>query len=255
MAGANLVGRPCQPSNPPPKQYKPPILTKVNPYGNLKQSNIQTKITNPCCRVGTPAYVTSYNQISTSIGKPTMTLLTGKLHPTLQKNTVKHEIKMVLNINTNNKNQQALTNPHPIKSIPIVNHHLETTQKIIPNNSLSHDQANGRHTINSNNKPRRTCTPPTHLSISPRSPPRTPQSTIRKIQPITTTHLSSSHPPHTHTHHSPAPPNPINHRRSPNPVNQLTDLDPSTNMMTTATQATLPKETALPNEPPTIKQL
>jgi len=87
MAGPTMAGRPCQPTNPPPKRYKPPILTKARPQGDLQQRDIQTKISSPYCGAGTDSYATSYRQISTNIGKPTMTLITGTTYPTLQQNT------------------------------------------------------------------------------------------------------------------------------------------------------------------------
>jgi len=115
MAGPTLAGRPCQPTNPPPKRYKPPILTKVKPHGNVQQCNIQTKISSPYCGAGTVGHAASYRQFSTSIQKPTMTLTTSTSHPTLQKNIVQYETKMGSNIIaiTNNTNQPAPDNPHP----------------------------------------------------------------------------------------------------------------------------------------------
>jgi len=68
-------------------------------------------------------------------------------------------------------------------------------------------------------------------------------------------HSSSLHPLHSLTHHSPAPPNPIHHRQSLKPVSKLNELDPSMTMMTKATHAILPHETALPTKPPTIKTI
>jgi len=82
MAGLATAGRLCQPTNPPPKRYKPPIMTKVKQYGNLQRYNINPKITDPCCGAGTYSYVATYGHKLTNTRKPTMTPPTDQPCPT-----------------------------------------------------------------------------------------------------------------------------------------------------------------------------
>jgi len=120
-----MAGRPCQPTNPPPKRYKPPILAKARPHGDLQQRNIQTKISNPTRGAGTNSYAASYRQISTNIGKPTMTRITGSTYPTtLQQNTHQvikdqQELKNYAATLTNVKsNTRPLSSPLPTNHNP-----------------------------------------------------------------------------------------------------------------------------------------
>jgi len=80
-----MAGRLCQPTNPPPKCYKPPIMTKVQQYGNLQQYKINPKITGPCCGAGTSSYVATYSHNLTNTRKPTMTPPTDQPCTTLPK--------------------------------------------------------------------------------------------------------------------------------------------------------------------------
>jgi len=77
MAGLATAGRPCQPTNPPPKRYKPPIMTKAQQYGNMQQQKINPKIPGPCCGASTHSHVASYSNNSTNTRKPTMTPLSA----------------------------------------------------------------------------------------------------------------------------------------------------------------------------------
>jgi len=257
-----MASRPCQPTNPPPKQYKPPILTKANPHSNLQQCNTQTKIASPYCRAGTDGYAASYRQISTSIGKPTMTLTTGTSHPTLQKNTVKYETKTVLNkiSVTSNTTQPAPTNPCYVKPLPAVNHHLEATQMTIPSNSLFYDPASSRHTIKTDNKTRSTGTHPTHLPSHSLSPSRHPQCSIRNNHPINNTHPSSLHPSNSYTYRSPSHAsttlNPTCQCQSLDQADKLNNVNPSSTTTSTVTQTTaLPTVTAIHPDPSTTPLL
>jgi len=85
MAGLATAGRLCQPTNPPPKCYKLPIMTKAQQYGNLQQYKIDPKITGPCCGAGTSSYVATYSHNLTNTRKPTMTPPTDRPRPTLTK--------------------------------------------------------------------------------------------------------------------------------------------------------------------------
>jgi len=119
MAGLTMAGRPCPPTNPPPKRYKPPIMRKVQPHGNPQQQNTQQKIDDPTYGAGTPVYAAPYSQKSTTTRHPTMTHPTGNSHPTLPKNKVQHETKMASN--TINSKQ-----PSPIQyppKLPVVIKH------------------------------------------------------------------------------------------------------------------------------------
>jgi len=44
MVALAMAGWPCQPSNPPPKWYKPPILSKAQHQSQLQQQNINQKM-------------------------------------------------------------------------------------------------------------------------------------------------------------------------------------------------------------------
>jgi len=134
-----MAGRPCQPTNPPPKQYKPPIMRKSQSNGNSNQYNTHQKIDNPNCGAGTHGYAASYRQILTNTRHPTMTPPTGTSHPMLPKNIMKHNTKKGSNIITTNiiipkptptntqplplpagKNNQNLTNqPHKTNYNPL----------------------------------------------------------------------------------------------------------------------------------------
>jgi len=75
MAGLATASKPCQPTNPPPKHYKPPILIKAQQHGNLQQHNINPKIMGPSCSASTQSHVATYSDKSTNTRKPTMTPL------------------------------------------------------------------------------------------------------------------------------------------------------------------------------------
>jgi len=90
MAGPTTAGRPCQPTNPPPKRYKPPKMTKSQQSGNPQQQYIDPKIIDSHCGASTKCYVTTYGHNSTRTKKPTMILPnTGPLHM-IQKNQEKY---------------------------------------------------------------------------------------------------------------------------------------------------------------------
>jgi len=223
MAGLTMAGKP---TNPPPRQYKLPILTKAQPHGNLQQNDIQTKIANPPCGTSTAGYAVFYRPISTNKRKPTMTLTTSISHPTLQKNIVKYETKMVFNNSTIQPitSKQVPTDPCSAKALPVINQQLATTQTIIPTNKLPSGPDNGCHTIKISNKTRSNSKHPNHLFLSPLSPPRNPKSTTSKYQPPILTRRSSLHPSKLHNHcssgYSSTLPNPVQHSKSfPPPIN------------------------------------
>jgi len=192
-----LAGKPCQPTNPPPKQYKPPILTKARPHGNFQQSDIQTKISSPYCRAGTNSYAASYRQISTNIGKPTMTLITSTTHPMLQQNTVKYQTEMVSNKITTATITLQPVSPKPCsnKPLPAVHHHWEITQMTAPTNPLPYESVNRRNTIKSDHATKSTSMMyPTHISFPSLSPSRNPHHSISQNQSINPRHSSAINP-------------------------------------------------------------
>ncbi len=95
MAGLATAGRPCQPTNPPPKRYKPPKLTQAKQNGNEQRHYIDPKIIDPCCGASTHSYVATYSHNSTDTKKPTMTPPTNDQHPTPSKNNKKYATKKV----------------------------------------------------------------------------------------------------------------------------------------------------------------
>jgi len=186
MAGPTMAGRPCQPTNPPPKRYKPPILTKARPPGNLPQRDIQTKISSPYCGAGTNSYAASYRQFSTKLGKPTMTPITRTTHPTLQQNTVKYKPKMFSKkiTTTTTISTTAPTKPYSDKPLPAIHHHRETTQMTKPTNPLPYNSVDGRYTIKTDTATKRTGTHPAPTSFPALAPSRNPNCSTSKNHPI-----------------------------------------------------------------------
>jgi len=168
MAGLATAGRPCQPTNPPPKRYKPPIMTKAQQYGNMQQQKINPKIPGPCCGASTHSHVASYSNNLTNTRKPTMTPPIGRPHPTLQKNDEQYAPVTVFKnaIITTDTPTQAPTTRHPVNPLS-VNSNKETNP---------HDRPNGPP-----NCPRIPYRPPkltkntSHTILKPPSTSKTPQ--------------------------------------------------------------------------------
>jgi len=147
MAGLTAAARPCQPTNPPPKRYKPPIMTKAQPQGNPQEHNMCKKINDPTCGAGTPGYAASYRHILSSTRHSTMTLPTGTPNPTLQQNTAEHATNLA--VNTIITSTQASTVPHHLKLHTVVTHKMEKNQLTSHRKPLS--PINGRNTTPATN--------------------------------------------------------------------------------------------------------
>ena len=154
MAGPTTAGRPCQPTNPPPKRYKHPKVTKSQQYGNPQQQYIDPKIIDPRCIASTQCYVANYGHNSTRIKKPTMSPPTNDPHPTLQKNQEKYVPEIVFknftltstdkltestslppaaNLLSDNRKQETPKPPTKTNSLPATNAKDHTPPKIEPN--------------------------------------------------------------------------------------------------------------------------
>jgi len=256
-----MAGRPCQPTNPPPKRYKPPHLTTVTkerPHGNLQQRDIQTKISSPYCGAGTDNYAASYRQMSTNIGKPTMTPITGTTHATLQQNTVKYKPKRISNkITTTITTLKSVSlKPCSDKPLPAIHHHRDTTQTTIPTNLLPSDSANGRYTRKTDNATKSTGTHSAHIPFPSRFLTRNPHCSTSKKQTIDPVHPSVLQP----SKHSPSYnltltlSNSTRLCQSLHSDNEL-NLDPTTNTSSKAAQNTYYAEAAHHNEPLITKLL
>ena len=151
MAGPTTAGRPCQPTNPPPKRYKPPKMTKSQQSGNPQQQYIDPKIIDPRCIASTQCYVANYGHNSTRIKKPTMSPPTNDPHPTLQKNQEKYVPEIVFknftltstdkltestslppaaNLLSDNRKQETPKPPTKINSLPATHAKDHTPPKI-----------------------------------------------------------------------------------------------------------------------------
>jgi len=145
MVGLAMAGRHCQPTNPPPKHYKPPIMTKAQQYGNLQQYNTNPKIAGPCCRAGTSSYVAIYSHNLTNTRKPTMTPPTDKPCPMLPKSDVQHATDTVSKkfIIGNANSMTASPTPQSAKQL-LVNRYQETPQTPQQTTSLSSKPAKAK---------------------------------------------------------------------------------------------------------------
>jgi len=121
MAGLATAGRLCQPTNPPPKRYKPPLMTKAKQNGNLQRYNINAKISDPCCGASTYNHVAIYSHNSTNPRKPTMTSPKDGLYPTLSKNGEKYATETVSmnDIIRNDNSMQGPTTLQPTNQLPV----------------------------------------------------------------------------------------------------------------------------------------
>jgi len=138
MAGLATAGRLCQPTNPPPKRYKPPMMTKSQQYGNLQRYKINPKITGPCCGAGTSSYVATYSHNLTNTRKPTMTPPADRPSPTLPKSGEQYANKTAsrkIMIRTAHS-MTAPPTPRSANQLP-VNHHPPSA------NHNPHDRPNG----------------------------------------------------------------------------------------------------------------
>jgi len=120
-----MAGRPCQPTNPPPKRYKPPKLTKAKQNGNEQRQYINPKIIDPCCGASTYSYVATYSHNPTNTTKPTMTPPTNNPHPMPSKNNKKYATEMILKQFTNRKDDLTKASPTPYADNPLMDNRTQ----------------------------------------------------------------------------------------------------------------------------------
>ncbi len=198
-----MAGRPCPPTNPPPKRYKPPIMRKVQPHGNPQQQNTQQKIDDPTYGAGTPVYVAPYSQKSTTTRHPTMTHPTGNSHPTLPKNKVQeHETRMA----SNTINLKQPSPIHPVKLPAVVKHPMETNRSITQSKFQPLGPNNKRTTIQQTDTDitKTIGMRPINRSIDPPSLPENPKCDTRNNQPITRPSPTPPQPAHPCSHCKPS---------------------------------------------------
>jgi len=154
MAGPTTAGRPCQPTNPPPKRYTPPNMTKSKQYGNLQRQYIDPKIIDSRCGASTQSYVATYGHNSTCTTKPTTTLSTNGPHHTLPKNQEKYATETVFKSFTTSttKFTKESTSPHAANPLSD-NRKQETPKPPTKTNSPTATHAKDHTPPNIENKP------------------------------------------------------------------------------------------------------
>ncbi len=198
-----MAGRPCQPTNPPPKCYKPSLSTKSRQSRSLQHHDINPKITSPYYGAGTQSHVATYSHNLTNTRKPTMTPPTISAYPTLSKNTKQNAIKIVFKkfiIRNANSPMQAPTTPSQVDQLPV------NCNKATPTTAKQTTSSIPTPTPNDippkiENHPRTTGQPKTEQTIIHSTPPCPSNRNIRKNLPTNQPNPNAHLPSKLNEHH------------------------------------------------------
>jgi len=258
MVGLTTARWPCQPTNPPPKRYKPPSMTRGRSHSIQQQHNIHQKITGHYCGASTFGYTEAYGQFSTNTGNPTMTPPNGTSQPTLHTNIEKNEHQLVSNTTTNITTiQKVKAFTRPVAITAVVSHKTEPSQLTTQTSPPPLSHINGRNTNKIDTSTRTTSQHSTNTSIS--SIPPSIITHARKNQHTTIPELSLHHSKastyHSQSHH-PTLSNPVHHstkHSSSDPPNKLNHyVNPSQNAKQVSLQTNPPStpDSSHPSPPP-----
>jgi len=160
MAGPTTASRPCQPTNPPPKCYKPPKMTKLQQSGNPQQQYIDPKIIDSHCRASTQCYVATHGHNSTRTKKPTMILPNTGPHHTIQKNQEKYSTGTVFKKFTTTTENIQKNQPPPCSQPTVGQPQAGNPQTSNKNQLTTHNTRQRSHTPKDREQPansRQTC--------------------------------------------------------------------------------------------------